>query len=384
MAKIHAAATKHANIKSALFDAYYFDTNGIVPQIALEAFTFLATTLCCEVPIHVPSPDLVAFTWQYLLDYCHAPFVAKPYRNIMPPSIYILQAMVRSLSFLPIDAGFPLIDPATEFTDIKVLPPMPQKTIATTWFGLYKGKQRLVAQEFSSMRKGSSEYASLKINLKTLGLFRVTGSPALLRCVGLSLNHQFDGTDTITVFLLAMTDYKDVAWNSPKKDLSVLLDVLDGVMVLHQSGIAHLNLFPRSILIDAAGRGVLGGISNCRRFTPHGYHDLAGGHAQLNWYSAPELFPGHCPVGPTGVDTAQILTPNADLFSLGLMLAEVMLGSHPFGTPGEPEREDVIRGLATLPDRLPKMIQRCLVEEPANRPSFEELRAWLFNVLTSL
>ena len=138
----------------------------------------------------------------------------------------------------------------------------------------------------------------------------------------------------------------------------------EGLAALHRKGFVHGDVKPDNVRLTADGRAVLLDLGFAHRpgenasFLEQGY--ILG---TVN-YLAPEL------CGPDPVDD-----PRADLFSLGVMLFELLTGRLPYPEGGaaetmrrhrfdEPDRLPMVglpRGLAELMDRL-------LAPEPALRP----------------
>ena len=164
----------------------------------------------------------------------------------------------------------------------------------------------------------------------------------------------------------------------PARDaVAILMDVLDAISVAHSEGVIHRDLKPSNILMDTTGRARIMdfGIAARVRNT-----DLEGGVAVGGTigYLSPEAIAGAQPA------------PSMDLFSCGLVLAELLIGK-PLVQESDPSRamyrlahenlslptalgSDVDDGLRTL-------VNRALARDPQQRFNgarafFDALSAW--------
>ena len=136
-----------------------------------------------------------------------------------------------------------------------------------------------------------------------------------------------------------------------------------GLAAAHEQGILHRDLKPANVMIDGRGRA---------KITDFGLATLAGTiradevGAGTPQYMAPEQRAG------------KEVTVRSDLYSLGLVLYELFTGERPFNaaTQGETARRQDA-STPTSPSRhvegfdpaVERVILRCLVQEPAGRPS---------------
>jgi serine/threonine protein kinase len=160
--------------------------------------------------------------------------------------------------------------------------------------------------------------------------------------------------------------------------------VADALEYIHEQGILHLDLKPSNVLLTPDGRPMLLDF-NLARDRQYRRQRLGGTLP----YMAPEQLRaiGAEREGP-GVDA------RSDLFSLGVMLYELLAGRHPFGPISLKEPEAEVRALLLarqttgarplhevnprVGERLSRLVHRCLETDPARRPaSAGELAAGL-------
>ncbi|MGE0708524.1 MAG: protein kinase [Planctomycetota bacterium] len=120
--------------------------------------------------------------------------------------------------------------------------------------------------------------------------------------------------------------------------LELYRGVLEAVAHMHAEGVVHRDLKPANVLVDAAGRPR---VTDLGLAWAPGVSALTKSGTALGTplYMSPEQLAG-----------ATTHTPSADVYALGLILFEVLTGSHPLGDP------------ATLPGLM-------LAQQDAPRPS---------------
>ncbi len=149
--------------------------------------------------------------------------------------------------------------------------------------------------------------------------------------------------------------------------------MLDALAQAHASGLVHRDLKPSNLLIDGAGRAR---VTDFGIAVKSGIVAVAAGTPR---YAAPETLRGDAP------------TPAVDVFALGLLLAELMLGR---ALIGESTVAAILARIAdtdlVLPAQMPQpvddglrgVIQRALARDTAQRYADagelrDALRAWL-------
>jgi serine/threonine protein kinase len=150
---------------------------------------------------------------------------------------------------------------------------------------------------------------------------------------------------------------------SPDAAMLIALDIADALGHAHarndllQSGVLHLGLSPRSIMITHEGEVRVLDVGLCAPLVRPGWADAA--HVAQNApYFAPEVLRG------SGFDA------RADVFSLGVLLYELVSGRPPFsGT----DTTALLQQMSTVPamppcdPRLQSLLARALEANPANR-----------------
>jgi serine/threonine protein kinase len=157
-------------------------------------------------------------------------------------------------------------------------------------------------------------------------------------------------------------------FRAPEKAVSLIEKVARAVHVAHEQGIIHRDLKPANVLLDEHGEplvadfGLAKFVESTADLTETG--QLLGTPA----YMSPEQAQGH----------PAVVTPRSDVWSLGVILYQLLTGQRPF--PGSVAREVTELVLTTEPllprevcptlDRnLEAIVLRCLEKEPARRYS---------------
>jgi serine/threonine protein kinase len=204
------------------------------------------------------------------------------------------------------------------------------------------------------------------------------GDPSIVRVldVGITLDeHPYysmelvDGTDLAGVLADGPL--------APSTALAIAADIARAAAAAHEHGVIHRDLKPRNVIIDSTGRGrVLDfGIA----FNMHAGADrYAGMLAGSPSYMSPEQA------------TGLAVSPQTDIFAIGVMLYEMLTGERPFVRAS---REKLLFAIATSvppapstknpkvhPD-LDAVVARCLEKAPENR--FQTARA-LFETLRAI
>ena len=137
--------------------------------------------------------------------------------------------------------------------------------------------------------------------------------------------------------------------------LDIARQLCAGLAAAHRQGVLHRDLKPANILIDNHGRAIITdfGIAITRAdASPHALIGTPG-------YMAPEqLTPG------------ATLTECTDIYALGLILYELVVGQHPFNNrltrPTEPVSPS--SRVTGVDPRLERVILQALQLDPRNRP----------------
>jgi serine/threonine-protein kinase len=147
---------------------------------------------------------------------------------------------------------------------------------------------------------------------------------------------------------------------------AIALEVARALDHAHDRGIVHREVQPKNILVSRRGEIKLGGFSVA---------------VDERLPTAPELLDGTTPFkGPVYMSPEQILgeapDPRSDLFSLGIVLYEMIAGVNPFAAPDERSvtqriRHDppapLTRERSDVPAPLERVIVRCLEKMPSDR-----------------
>jgi eukaryotic-like serine/threonine-protein kinase len=170
----------------------------------------------------------------------------------------------------------------------------------------------------------------------------------------------------VTAFVSGPSLTEAVANWGPMPVTTVLMlaaGLAEGLSAVHAAGVVHRDLKPSNVLLASDGPRIIDfGIS---RSAGSVGPTQAGGIIGSPGFMSPEQAMGE-PVGPP-----------ADIFSLGSVLAYAATGAPPFGdgppsallyraVHGEPAIRD-------LPPQLRPLVARCLLPDPAARPTTDEL-----------
>ena len=162
-----------------------------------------------------------------------------------------------------------------------------------------------------------------------------------------------------------------------RRALEIMRQVAGGLAAIHGLGIVHRDLSPNNVVVTNGGVAKILDLGLSRSI--HGLTSSVGVIAGTVSYMAPEQVLG----GGTGF--------RAEIFSFGVMLYEVLTGSHPFRAehpvsllyniahrPVEP----LPLHLSGCPEPLARLVARCLEKRPEDRvATMEEVMRCLDEVL---
>ncbi len=159
---------------------------------------------------------------------------------------------------------------------------------------------------------------------------------------------------------------------SPAQAVAVAVQICDGLEEAHRLGVVHRDLKPANVLVDKDGHARIMDFGIARSVRSRGITDT-GTMVGTPDYMSPEQTEGRDVDG------------RADLYSLGVMLFEMVTGQLPFEgdtalavalkhkSERPPDPKSVVPG---LPSDLSKIILKCLEKDRSRRyPSARDLRA---------
>jgi hypothetical protein len=154
----------------------------------------------------------------------------------------------------------------------------------------------------------------------------------------------------------------------------VAVGIASALTAIHAAGLVHRDLKPANVLLSATGPRVIDfGIA--RAVDATSVHTAAGMVLGSPGWLAPEILAGH-PV-----------TPAADVFAWGLLVAYAATGRHPFGEGSDQQAYAALHGQPRL-DRIPHPLVRhvaaALSRDPRQRSSAQALLLALLGPATGV
>ncbi len=138
------------------------------------------------------------------------------------------------------------------------------------------------------------------------------------------------------------------------KALEIARKLCAGLAAAHEKGVLHRDLKPGNVMLDGRGQAML------TDFGLAGFADQIQGAEVRNGtpaYMAPEQLAG------------TEVTPKSDLYSLGLVIYELLTGKRPFESAPRDTQVHPSTLVKDLDPRIERVIQRCLEPDPAKRPA---------------
>jgi tRNA A-37 threonylcarbamoyl transferase component Bud32 len=171
--------------------------------------------------------------------------------------------------------------------------------------------------------------------------------------------YDFGEADGLYYICMEFMDGKNVRQLLDSGDFSAALalkivpQVCDALQYAHDEGIVHRDIKPENILLDSKGRVKIAdfGLAKLVGLTP-AYLTLTGSHEIMGtlYYMAPEQ-----------LRRSHQVDHRADIYSLGVVLYEMLTGELPVGRFAPPSAK------ATVDERLDAVVLRALFREPEHR-----------------
>jgi serine/threonine protein kinase len=171
--------------------------------------------------------------------------------------------------------------------------------------------------------------------------------------------HDFGDVDGLYYFTMEYVDGRNLrnllheGPLPPAQARSLALQICDALQYAHDEGLVHRDIKPENILLDRKGRVKIAdfGLAKLVGLTPT-YLTLTGAHEMMGTllYMAPEQ-----------MKQAHSVDHRADLYSLGVILYEMVTGELPLGRFAPPSRK------AGVDERFDEVVLKALAREPAER-----------------
>jgi len=155
--------------------------------------------------------------------------------------------------------------------------------------------------------------------------------------------------------------------------LALIRQIAATLAALHAAGWLHSQVWPRHVTISPQAHATLIDLTRCRRLDC-GECDLDGTFPAVPDYAPPETF------------SRRRISAAVDIYSLGVILFEAIVGRRPFAasspagwaTAHRREAPPDVRSIrATASLEVSELLRRMLAKEPMRRPTADQLVHWL-------
>ena len=165
----------------------------------------------------------------------------------------------------------------------------------------------------------------------------------------------------------------------PSEATTMVAGIADALAALHAGGVVHRDLKPANVLIVETADGPV------PKITDFGLSRLV--EEGMSQSSAAVGTPLYMP--PEAVERASTAGPPADVYSLGIMLYELLIGAPPFVGGGtmailRAHSEEVPPMIEGVPAELQAIVRQMLAKDPSARPTAAEVRDRLRDVVARI
>ncbi|NUN13332.1 MAG: serine/threonine protein kinase [Myxococcales bacterium] len=257
--------------------------------------------------------------------------------------------------------------------------------MSTVWLGAHVHTQKTAAVKVFNQRKGITSRDVFQHELRALALANSAHTVEVYDGGQLS-----DGRFYIAMEVLfgrTLRAEMDALRGTPlplRRAIQVAEQVCMSLSCAHRHSIAHLDLKPANIMLTESGTD-----KYFVKLVDFGISRLIG-HASSSWLSDDQTAGSPAYVSPEQLTAGVEVGTKADLYSLGVILYEMLTGSPPF-QDDDPVKEALARlsrtarPLADLRPDLPldvsRLVSALLAKDPAERPaSADETRKQLISL----
>jgi serine/threonine protein kinase len=184
--------------------------------------------------------------------------------------------------------------------------------------GYDEALNRKVAVKVLHRRRGATHAAAM------VELAKGVRSTARIKHPNIVTIHAVERANELPVIVMEYVDgisLRELLLRSGALELSLAMyvtrSVVSAVAALHEIGVIHRDLKPANVLFDRAGEARVCDFGLACEFDAAAYKGQAEEVGGSPLYMAPEMFDGH-------------VSPQSDVYALGVILFEVLVGSPPF------------------------------------------------------
>lgn len=217
-----------------------------------------------------------------------------------------------------------------------------------------------------------------KYFLREVCAFAAINHPAAVKIVGYSLPTREFETPIILLDLIPggtlrenLDEIKENPWFDTTEKMIIIAGITSIIAHFHANGLIHRDIKPENVLLDENHEPKLSDFGLARSYNEE--LDVCGTHAGTDRYMAPE-----------GIGGSTKPLPSLDIYSLAIMIFEIIVEKHPYDLMDKVTVIKIMKGDRPkipkfVPAPLADLIQRAWSSDPSQRPSAHEMLTLLGN-----
>lgn len=290
----------------------------------------------------------------FICPQCHAPLPADAPQGLCPACLMAVASMATDQDTLPLTkADLPeLADIAAAFPDLEIIEKIGQGGMGVVFKARQPKLDRLVALKVLPKALAATPGFSERFTREGRVLARLS-HPSIVTV------HDFGESGGYCFLIMEYVDGVNlrqamrVGRFTPEQALKVVPDICEALQAAHEQGVLHRDIKPENLLLDSKGRIKIADFGIAKLLDDRGA-DLLLTQSGAKLGTAPYM-------APEQIEQPSSVDHRADIYSLGVVLYEMLTGELPLGRFAAPSEKSAVGG------NIDEIVFRALEKERGRR-----------------